>query len=197
MFRRIVFRKVGLGAMLLAFALPAMAQWELDSAHSGLYFISDKNASVAETHHFNSLVGYIGKDGDIQLSIDLNSVDTMIPIRNDRLKEMLFETARFPTAKVSTKVDPAILEEVAKGATVNTEVPVSLELHGMEKSLTVPVTVFSDGGSMRVMTPHPVVIRAEDFGLAGGVEALRAVASLKSISTAVPVSFSLLFKQAE
>lgn len=192
-----MLRKLALAMAIYAAALPAMAQWELDSAHSSLYFISIKNDAVAETHHFEGLVGYIGEDGKISLNIDLSSVETLIPIRNERMRELLFETADFPTATVSAEVDPAILDEVAKGATISTEVPVTLSLHGLEQTLGVPLTVFSDGGSMRALTPHPVVIKAEDFGLAGGVEALREVAGLQAISTAVPVSFNLSFREAE
>ncbi|TGD72957.1 YceI family protein [Mangrovimicrobium sediminis] len=192
-----MIKRIGLGALLLSFALPALAQWELDTTHSSVYFISVKNAAVAETHHFGGLLGYVGEDGAARVTIDLNSVETAIDVRNGRMREMLFETVDFPTATVTAKIDPAILAEVAKGATITAELPVTLGLHGVEKSLDVALTVFSDGASMRVMTPYPVLIKAEDFGLAPGVEALRAVAGLNSISTAVPVSFSLSFREVE
>ena len=174
----------------------ALAQWELDSEHSAINFISVKNSAIAETHSFGGLVGYIGKTGNIQLNIDLASVETLIPIRNERMRELLFETADFPSATVSAEIDPAVLEEVAKGGTVSTEVPVRLNLHGVEEALSVPVTVFSDGGSLSVVSSRPVVINAADFGLASGVEALREVAGLNSISTAVPVTLNLRFSHA-
>ena len=60
--------------------------------------------------------------------------------------------------------------------------------------LNRPVLVIGEGdGRLQVLTPAPVLIRAEDFGLAGGVEALRKVAGLESISTAVPVTVHLVF----
>lgn len=190
-------KKIGLGFLFLVLAFPALAQWELDNDHSGLYFVSVKNAAVAETHHFGKLGGHIAPDGHMQLTIDLNSVETMVPVRNERMREMLFDTVDFPTATVSADIDPAILGEVDGGKTVSAEVPVTLSLHGVEKTLTLPVTVFRDGGGMRVMTPYPVLIRADDFALGGGVEALRKVAGLNTISTAVPVSFDLLFDRVE
>ncbi len=191
-----MLRKLALATAFTTLSLPALAQWELDSAHSSLYFVSIKNDSIAETHHFDSLVGYVGQDGQVSLTIDLNSVNTSIEVRDGRMKEMLFDTANFPTASVVAAVDPAILAEVAKGATIATEVPVKLSLHGIDKELSVPVTIFSDGSSMRVMTPHPVLVRADDYGLVDGINALREVAGLNAISTAVPVSFSLSFKGA-
>ncbi|WP_162846069.1 YceI family protein [Seongchinamella sediminis] len=174
----------------------AMAQWELDSEHSSINFISVKNAAIAETHSFDSLVGYVGKSGNVQLTIDLASVETLIPIRNERMRDMLFKTVEFPSASIAAEVDPAILAEVDKGGTVSTEVPVRLSLHGVDDDLTVPVTVFSDGGSLSVVSSRPVIINAADFGLAGGVEALRKVAGLNSISTAVPVTLNLHFSHA-
>ena len=174
----------------------ALAQWELDSEHSAINFISVKNSVIAETHSFGGLVGYIGNNGNVQLSIDLASVETLIPIRNERMRELFFETASFPNATVAAEVDPAILVEVAKGGTVSTEVPVRLNLHGVTENLSVPVTVFSDGGSLSVLSSRPVVINAADFGLASGVETLRKVAGLNTISTAVPVTLNLRFSHA-
>ena len=173
-----------------------MAQWELDSEHSTINFVSVKNAAIAETHSFGGLVGYIGKNGNVQLSIDLDSVETLIPIRNERMRELLFETTSFPNATVAAEVDPAVLAEVASGGTVSTEVPVRLNLHGIEESLAVPVTVFSDGGSLSVVSSRPIIINAADFALVAGVEALRKVAGLNTISTAVPVSLNLRFGHA-
>ena len=54
-----------------------------------------------------------------------------------------------------------------------------------------------DTGGLRVIAAEPVLISAADFGLESGVEALREVAGLNVISTAVPVSFQLVFTPAQ
>jgi len=46
-----------------------------------------------------------------------------------------------------------------------------------------------------VNTIKPIMLDAFDFGLSEGVTKLMEVAKLPSISTAVPVSFSLIFKR--
>jgi tRNA threonylcarbamoyladenosine modification (KEOPS) complex Cgi121 subunit len=46
-------------------------------------------------------------------------------------------------------------------------------------------------GALYVLSAQPILIRAEDFGLSAGIEALRAVAGLKTISQTVPVSINL------
>lgn len=181
--------------VLLVVACGASAQWELDAARSRVNFVSIKNTSVAEVHSFTKLVGYIGSDGKVQLAIDLDSVETMIPIRNERMRELLFTTADFPSANVSAVVDPVIIAAAAQGGTVTTELGITLSLHGIEQQLTIPVVVVGEGdGLLQVFTAQPVLLNAADFGLAAGVAALQQVAGLQSISTAVPVTVHLVFR---
>jgi len=185
----------GVAALLLSATVTA--QWEIDNESSAINFISIKNDLVAETHSFGSLVGYIGEDGNVELAIDLDSVETMIPIRNERMRELLFETAQYPTANLSAQVDPGILQAASQGGVINTVVQVGLSLHGQDALLEVPVVVVGDNDkSLRVISARPVVVNAGDFGLADGVNALREIAGLKQISTAVPVTLNLVFNHA-
>ena len=191
-----MLKPVLLLALLLLPTL-ALGQWEIDSDSSAINFISIKNDIVAETHSFGSLVGYIGGDGKVELAIDLDSVETLIPIRTERMRELLFETRQFPTANLSAQVDPGILQAASQGGVVNTVVQVGLSLHGQDALLEVPVVVVGDDGqSLRVVSARPVIVNAGDFGLEAGVTALREVAGLKTISTAVPVTLNLLFNRA-
>ena len=108
------------GGQLLAMALllvtgQVWAQWELDNEKSSVNFVSIKNDSAAEIHSFSSLVGYIGAKGNVQLGIDLNSVETLVPIRNERMREMLFEVVKFPAANITAQVDAVIIAAAAEG----------------------------------------------------------------------------------
>ena len=186
---------LAMAAMLAAGS--SWAQWQLDSGDSGLSFVSIKNASVAETHSFGSLQGSISASGAIELSIDLGSVETGIEIRDERMREVLFEVVKFPTATVTATVSPDILDAVTAGGAVTTELPVKLALHGMEKSLLITVrAVGQAGGKLHVFTPQPVLVNASDFNLAAGIVALQEIAGLSSISTAVPVTVNLVFDSA-
>ena len=188
---------MGLMVLVAGWMTPAMAQWELDSGSSSLNFISIKNNAIAETHSFGSLVGYVSAQGDARITINLDSVETLVPIRNERMREMLFETAGFPTASASATIDRAVLDAVSGGGSVSAELPFKLSLHGIEQDLTAAVLVTGETGGLRVVTRRPMLVSAGDFGLDEGIEALRKVAGLKSISTAVPVTFSLHFSHAE
>lgn len=174
----------------------AVAQWELDSSRSTLDFVSIKNDTVAEIHQFTSLVGSIGADGQVQVSIDLASAETNIETRNTRLDEMLFEVASFPTASVTAQVSPEVMT-AAVGGLVSTELDVELSLHGASHTYTAAVTVVAqEGGHLRVLSSRPVLVNTKDFGLTAGVDALRQAAGLKAISYAVPVTLNLVFVSA-
>jgi polyisoprenoid-binding protein YceI len=190
-------KRVGTFLAAMMIAGQAAAQWELDSSMSSINFVSVKNSAIAENHKFTSVIGYIGEQGNVQLSVDLDSVDTLIPIRDERMRKLLFDTAKFPTANVEAQVNPEVLAEVAAGGTVNTEIPVTLSLHGVARGIKVPVVVFSDGGGLRVVSARPVLLSTPDFELETGVEALREVAGLVTISIAVPVTLNLQFRRVE
>lgn len=184
---------LGLCALLTG-AAAAQAQWELDNSRSSLDFLSIKNDAVAESHHFTEMVGFIGSEGKVQVGIDLDSVETLIPIRNERMREMLFRTMDFPAANIHSQVDPEILAVVTDGGVVTTDIEVVLTLHGQQATLSVPVLVSGGEGSLlRVISARPVVVNAGEFGLGAGIDALREVAGLNAISTAVPVTFNLVF----
>jgi polyisoprenoid-binding protein YceI len=180
-------------AGLFALARPALADWELDNGRSTVNFLSVKNTSIAELHHFKSLAGSIGDDGGAQVVIDLDSVETLVPIRNQRMRELFFETVRFPSATLSAQVPEEVLK-IAAGESVRASVELTLSLHGKEKTYTADMLVSHDAdGSLQVSTREPLVVAAGDFGLAEGVNTLREVAGLNAISSAVPVSAHLVF----
>ena len=188
------FGRLMLALILLTPGAAAWAEWALEDTESKINFVSIKNDSVGEVHSFSSLAGYIGADGKVQLKINLDSVETLIDVRNERMRELLFETVKFPTATITTQVDPALLATAVAGGVVTTELPITLSLHGQDKLLRVTVVVLGESDDrLRVFSPQPVLINAGDFGLAGGVEALQKIAGLQAISNAVPVTLQLLF----
>lgn len=173
---------------------PTNASWTLDGENSTLSFVSTKAINVAEVHSFGVLAGGVDEAGEVAITIDLASVDTGIEIRDDRMREMLFDTASFSSAALNTSIDVALLNDLAMGESSSTSVGGELTLHGHTVPLTFDVLITRTGESgMLVVSEQPVVISAAQFGLAEGVESLREIAGLPSISVAVPVSFVLSF----
>jgi len=175
-------------------AVPAHAHWTLDGDQSALSFVSTKAINIAEVHRFGTLSGGVDNDGNVAISIDLSSVDTNIELRDDRMREMLFDTAEYGSADISAKIDAKALDALEPSQSTDMAVEAMLSLHGTERPLTMEVVVARTGDrSLLVTTKKPVIINAAEFALGDGVEALREIAGLPSISLAVPVSFVLAF----
>ncbi len=173
----------------------AAAQWTLSADDSSLSFISVKAEHIAEVHSFARLAGEIDNGGEAVVSVDLTSVQTGIDIRNERMKSMLFNTDMYPRAQVSADVDVAALSSMAVGESAVLEVPLAINLHGEVLTLSAPLRVSHVKGGLRVDTLAPIIVKADAFALVDGIESLREIAGLPSISRSVPVSFSLLFSQ--
>lgn len=189
---------IKLAVVFSAFWVPAVfADWNLKSDESSLHFISIKQNTIAETNRFQQLEGSVSEAGDFQFSINLSGVETNIPIRNERMNEFLFESAKFPLATGKGKIDMAQVSELAVGELMNIRLPVTIELHGatVKKDVMLQVARLSSQKFWAV-TEVPFIINAAEFGLTEGIEKLRELAGLPSITQAVPVSVSLVFVKA-
>lgn len=185
-----------LGALvLLTASMPAVADWVLDNDASTVSFLSVKAATVAEVHSFDELAGRIDETGVATLVIDLDSVNTAIDIRDERMREMLFNTDEFAVATVTLDIEAGLLENLEVGQRISTAVEAELRLHGQAQGVTAEVTVARLADDRLLVTSEkPVVLDAAAFGLADGIEKLRAVAGLSGITPAVPVTFVLTFE---
>lgn len=184
-----------LAASLLSTSVMA-SDWQVNQDHSQVSFISIKKTDIAEVNHFKHVAGSLTDAGAFSLSIDLTSVDTGVEIRDQRLQSVLFEVAQFPTLTIDAVVNPKLLAGLKVGDTLTTQVEATIMLHGQkqQKSFDVLVAKLSDK-KMVVSSLAPVIVQANEFGLVAGVEKLKELAGLPSISLAVPVSFVLTLAQ--
>jgi len=174
----------------------AVAQWELVNDESILNYISIKKSKVGEVNGFKTLGGSIESDGNVSVEIDLASVETNIPIRNERMKNMLFEVASFAKANISGVLDLKALSEINVGETYMDSIIVTLSLHGVSNEVVADVRVVKlSKNRILAASVKPIIVNADQYKLLEGVGKLREVANLPSISTAVPVTFSFVFKQ--
>ncbi|VAW44597.1 hypothetical protein MNBD_GAMMA03-1570 [hydrothermal vent metagenome] len=170
------------------------AEWRLKNSESNIYYISTKNNNVSEHNYFDTLSGSINDHGDLTIQINLESVETEIPIRNERVKSMLFEVINYAKATITTTIDIQKLNELEAGETYTDTISFQLNLHGITKNLSVTVQVIKHANGKILVTPEtPIIINATQFGLEKGIERLRKIARLKSISPNVPVTFNLTF----
>lgn len=178
------------------FSASAFAGWTLEGDKSRLNFVSIKKDTVGELHSFKELNGKIADSGDFEFSIPLAGVETLIPLRNERMTEFLFETAKFPLASGKGKIDMAHLNKLAVGAVDSLVVPVAINLHGKTVTKNVAFQVAKlDAATLWVVTEAPFLIDAAEFDMTAGVDKLRDLVLLPNIAYAVPVTVSLIFKQ--
>lgn len=184
-----------IGAVIWGAASLVQAGWLLDGAESDFHFASIKKNHIYESHTFNRLSGQIGDNGKAELMLDLTSVDTGIGIRDERMQSMLFDTSKFTSASYSLTVDAQGLKAMPAGARQQIQVEGVLSLFGAQRTLPATLNIYKLAEHrLLVSTASPVVVQAADFGLDGGVEALREIAGLSAVSQAVPVTFSLVFE---
>lgn len=170
------------------------AAWSLNSGLSHLSFGSIKSGDIGEVHHFRKLSGEVDGSGKATITIDLGSVETAIDIRNERMREILFHVAEFPAAKVTASVDMAALEALKPGESTVRDMTATLSLVGESNDISTPtmVTRLSENRVM-VQPLGLIILDAGAYDLANGVEKLREIAGLESISKAVPTAFTFVF----
>lgn len=173
--------------------MPVQANWVLNNSESKIHFISTKNGHIGELHHFTQLKGKLSSKGYVSVTVQLSSVETGIPIRNQRMREMLFDVKDNPFAKLQAKIDFEALGLEA-GISKDLAVKSMLTINGIEQPQTLLVRVANlNDGSLLVSTIEPMLINANSFQLVPGIEKLQEVAGLSSIGWSVPVSFNVVF----
>jgi hypothetical protein len=147
-------------------------------------------------HRFTEISGALAADGTASVTIQLASVDTLIPLRDDRMRKLLFQTNVFPTASLSVNIDMEVLNAIEPGDSMDISANLMLDLRDQQISLPAEMIVARLGDrKLMVSSRKPVIVNAASVDLVDGIEALREIAGLPSISKAVPVSFVLTFEE--
>ena len=180
----------------ILFTLPTLANWQLVNEKSQFSFVTTKKNSATEVHQFTQLRGSISAQGEVNLTIDLTSVETNIPIRNERIQEFLFKTGMFPKATFTATINQRDIEQLNAGDLKQVELTGEINLHGVKQAISTRVQVIKlKTNRLQVNSLQPIIIQAKAFKLDTSIEKLQALASLPSISHAVPITFSLAFTQ--
>ena len=182
--------------VLFLFSTSTFPDWNLVNEESRINFISIKASDIAEIHTFKDLSGNVKNNGEAQVIINLASLETLIPIRNERMANLLFETKLYPTAtfKLGVDLQTVLLTEVGKSLDVTSRGILELKSKQFSMPIKLSVTRLGDR-SFSVTSSKPLLLNADRLGLSNGIESLRVIAGLPGISKSVPVTFSLIFRQ--
>ncbi|MEE4207407.1 MAG: YceI family protein [Erythrobacter sp.] len=172
--------------------------WQVVPEASRLTYVSVKSGEVLETNRFTGLSGSVSEGGTATVTIDLSSLDTGVDIRNQRMRDLFFEISDYPTATVTAAIDPEAFADLAVGETTVQPLAATLNLKGVEGQIDTEVDVTRTSADRVVATSsEPVIVYADAFGLGEGIEQLREIAGLPSITPAVPVTFALVFERTQ
>lgn len=197
---------LALAASVLSLAACAPAQteappvdkgaWALDGDASRLSYVSVKADEIAETNAFKALSGSVSEKGEAVLEIDLATVSTGVDIRDERMREVLFEVASNPTATVTAALDARSFASLKVGDNTVEVVEGTLSVKGVDIDVEAEVDVTRTGPDrVTVVTTKPVIVSVDALELTGGLAQLQELASLPSITPVVPVTFSLTFER--
>ena len=120
--------------------MPVHADWQLIGEASELSFVSVKAAHLAEQHHFKTVTGTVSDDGEAHLIVDLASVHTGIDIRDQRMRDMFFKVAEFPTADFYSSVDVATAADLTVGESVDIPLVGKVRVHRIFADVKTVVT---------------------------------------------------------
>jgi polyisoprenoid-binding protein YceI len=184
-----------------AFTQNAWADWTVDSAVSDFHFVTTKagaagTTTITEVHRFKDIAGSVTDGGGIKFNVQTASVETLVPLRNDRLRDILFKSANFPMATFSGQITPLDIKKLKTGDMTDIDVPGTLDLVGISKPVTAKLRVVRlTGNRLLASTRESLVVNANDYGLQPGVDALRTVMGLNVLSPSAPVDFSVVLTQ--
>ena len=179
-------RKIG-WMILLLISPPAWSSWEVANG-SIIQFISIKNNAVGELSQFESVVGSVTDEGQVDIRVALNAVETNVGIRNERMKELLFEVGLFPEAKITAQLAPSAVSATQSHII---ETTLAIDLHGQVVNRTATLQVAPNEQGLSVVSVEPILLTASEFGLESGVAALQSIAGLAAISRVIPVTVRL------
>lgn len=161
--------------------------WILNPEHSSISIITTKNNSVSEVSEFKRFSGKISSSHYLNIELDLSSLETNIPIRNERIQKHLFQTEIFPTADIHTQLTA---DDLTAGVH---EITFDVDLHGVSGIMQAEFMVIVQHGNKVITLHKPLIIKAESFNLENGITTLKNIAKLQSIDFTVPIHIVLSF----
>ena len=190
---------ITLGAIFALQSSPSIAtegqEWVVDNASSNLHFVSVKNNAIGEVSTFETLKGHLSGNGQFALEILLDSVNTGIEIRDQRMKEHLFDSKTNVAFIVNGSFDLEKIKDQKAGESSQHTLEATIQLGSETLDIQAPVTIQTlADDQLRVTSVKPVVIATSSLKLDGGVDKLKSLAGLRSIDRVVPVTFDLYLK---
>lgn len=161
---------------------------------SQISFNTIKKQYVVENATIGNINGSINPQGQAVVKAQVGDIKTGVPLRDLRLNQLFFKSQQFPTITISSDLSQY---QVIKAPSIDTQtLEFVVSLYGHSQKITADVLITNLGEKLLVSSRSSVVVKASDFGLpAANLTALSSTVGGLSISTQVPVNFSLVFER--
>ena len=135
-------------------------------------------------------------NGEAEIRLDLLSIDTNIEIRNQRIRDLLFHIV--PNATYTASVDLENLINLDSEASADLLLQGTLNMNGVSINYPMPVLVTRlASGQFLIENQKDNEINLSEFGFAEGINQLKSLAKLNSISALSKFTFKLVFSPSE
>jgi len=123
-------------------------------------------------------------------------MDTLIPIRNERIWQYVLQAEQFASITVSAPLQQDALAKLAIRDSMLLELPLAVTIAKETVTLNAKLRVTKlSANTLQAVTASPLMLNTNSFKLTAGVAKLQELAGLKSIEPLVPVSFNVRFNQ--
>ena len=181
-------------------SLPALADWQLDPKQSSLQFISSKLVQksfgvVFEVNQFDKFSGSIDQK-QAWLTIETASVNTRVPMRDERIRKHVLQSIRYPQARVQININAQAVEKIKLGSIHTQEINGTLTLANQTRPISARVDIVRiDANTLMVQTQAPILFDAKQYQMEEGFLKLKQFVNLFNIPTTIPINLRLVFKR--
>lgn len=168
-----------------------------------IFVTAMKNETNPVLGYFRSYFGILRTNekgiASADILIDVNSYDSGVPGRNNRILNIFFESMKLENSAIEVKfnqfeTDTKDLNELADGHYHIVKANGTLMMNGVTKNISASVSVKKDKNTWMAETVHPVVVLISDFAFGDKANALMKSCNHKSIGNAVKVDCKLFFR---
>ena len=175
---------------------------DVDRSKITVSMVKDKDFAAPVTATLGLRDGRLALDAaggpSAKLSVDLMAFDSGIPLRNERVQKILFETSGvgWDTAEltIAKLPDDAVAALREKGKALHVTVDGELKMHGKTSKVSAAVdATTAPDGSISVRSSAPFEVKVSELGLTDNLKRLSSLCMHDSIEDAVKVELALVF----
>ena len=178
---------------------PGETPLDLDKSKLSLAMVKDNDPETPVTATVRMRDGAVSMGaGTARLTLDLDSFESNIHVRNERVRGIFFESATsgWDTAELSiARLPDDVLSAIRdKRRVSHAKMDGSVKLHGATIKLPLVIDAgLLETGALWVKSSQPVAVKVSDFGLSENLKKLATTCKHDSIDDVVKVDVSLEF----